>query len=188
MRMKKEIIFETREEFREWLENNGRTSGGIWLILGKTGTFKTVSAAEALEEALCFGWIDSTIVSIDEHKYRKYFSPRRKNSIWSEKNKGLVQKLTEERKMTKYGLQAVEQARENGEWYKERNRDIDESRIAGFENLIRDNEVAYRNFLSAAPSYKKQYIGYYYEAKSEEARKRRLVKIIDRLEQNKRLM
>lgn len=186
--MRKEIIFETKEDFREWLKDNCRISGGIWLILGKTDELKTVSAAEALEEALCFGWIDSTIVSIDEHKYRKYFSLRRKNSIWSEKNKGLVQKLIKERRMTEHGLMAVEQAKESGEWYKERNRDISEARKTEFENLIRGNDTAYRNFLSSAPSYKKQYMGYYYEAKSEETRKKRLDKIIDRLEQKKGLM
>lgn len=182
------MVFETREDFRKWLENNSRTSGGIWLILGKTDILKTVSATEALEEALCFGWIDSTIVSINEHKYRKYFSPRRKNSIWSEKNKGLVQKLIKEQKMTEHGLQTIEQAKDSGEWHKIRTNHIAESQKMEFESLIRHNEVAYQNFLSSAPSYKKQYVGYYYEAKSEEARKRRLDKIIDRLEQNKRLM
>lgn len=71
------MIFETREAFREWLRNNAQTSEGIWLVLGKTLKLKTLSAQEALEEALCFGWIDGLITSIDQHKYKKYFARRR---------------------------------------------------------------------------------------------------------------
>ena len=88
--METELIFATREDFQEWLKNYGQTNEGIWLLFGKTKTLKTLSAEEALEEALCFGWIDGLINSIDEHKYKKYFSKRRKGSKWSEKNKKIV--------------------------------------------------------------------------------------------------
>ena len=76
----KELIFETRALFREWLENAGTTSDGIWLVFAKTNTLKTLSAHEALEEALCFGWIDGQMQSINEDKYRKYFARRRENA------------------------------------------------------------------------------------------------------------
>ena len=85
--MKGELTFADRAAFRRWLEENGRTSAGVWLVFGKAGSAQTVKAGEALEEALCFGWIDGQMKAMDETTYRKYFSRRRENSKWSEKNK-----------------------------------------------------------------------------------------------------
>ena len=72
--------FAAREDFRAWLSENCLTSGGVWLLFGKPGGPKTIKAGEALEEALCFGWIDGQMQRIDDTAYRKYFSPRRENS------------------------------------------------------------------------------------------------------------
>lgn len=85
------LQFETRQEFRVWLTENVTTSEGVWLIFGKTKQVKTLKAGEALEEALCFGWIDGVMKKVDEHSYLKYFARRRKNSKWSEKTKKLWQ-------------------------------------------------------------------------------------------------
>ena len=111
----KELIFETRALFREWLENAGTTSDGIWLVFAKTNTLKTLSAHEALEEALCFGWIDGQMQSINEDKYRKYFARRREKSNWSDKNKELVRKLIQKGLMTPKGMEAVACAKQNGQ-------------------------------------------------------------------------
>ena len=78
--------FTDRESFRKWLSEHCLTSAGVWLLFGKPGGPKTVKAAEALEEALCFGWIDGQMQRIDDKTYRKYFSLRREDSKWSEKN------------------------------------------------------------------------------------------------------
>ncbi len=86
------LLFTSRDEFRNWLEENCLSSGGVWLLFGKSGGPKTIGANEALEEALCFGWIDGQMKSIDDNKYIKYYSSRRENSKWSEKNKSLVEK------------------------------------------------------------------------------------------------
>lgn len=88
-----QILFESRINFRNWLSNNCTTSNGIWLVFSKKASIKTLKASEALEEALCFGWIDGQMQSIDETKYLKYFSIRRKGSKWSDKNKNLVREL-----------------------------------------------------------------------------------------------
>lgn len=90
------LQFPTREEFRNWLSENYLSTDGIWLLFGKAGGPKTLKAGEALEEALCFGWIDGQMQSIDEKSYKKYFSQRRENSKWSEKNKALVKELEEQ--------------------------------------------------------------------------------------------
>ena len=80
------IGFSDRDEFRKWLNDHYLSSGGVWLLFGKAGGPKTIKAGEALEEALCFGWIDGQMQSIDDKTYKKYFSMRRTNSKWSEKN------------------------------------------------------------------------------------------------------
>lgn len=82
--------FADRKEFRAWLNEHCLSSAGIWLLFGKQDGPKTIKAAEALEEALCFGWIDGQMQSIDQKSYKKYFSLRRENSKWSEKNKALA--------------------------------------------------------------------------------------------------
>ena len=87
------LQFDSRAEFRKWLEDNCASSEGIWLLFGKTGGPKTIKAAEALEEALCFGWIDGQMQSIDTAKYKKYFARRTANSKWSDKNKKLVAEI-----------------------------------------------------------------------------------------------
>lgn len=72
--------FASRKEFREWLYEHCLSNEGIWLLFGKAGGPKTIKAGEALEEALCFGWIDGQMEKIDDKTYKKYFSLRRENS------------------------------------------------------------------------------------------------------------
>ncbi len=81
MKNAEQVRFASREEFREWLSENGQSVKSIWLVLGKKGGPTTISAQEALEEALCFGWIDGQIRSVDETVYIKYFAQRRKGSV-----------------------------------------------------------------------------------------------------------
>ena len=114
--MSEYLQFALRDEFRSWLKDNSQSSGGVWILFGKTCGPKTIKANEALEEALCFGWIDGQMQSIDEKSYIKYFSIRRKNSKWSDKNKTLVEKLEKQGIMTDYGREKIEEAKNNGQW------------------------------------------------------------------------
>jgi uncharacterized protein YdeI (YjbR/CyaY-like superfamily) len=111
-----EKMFKSREEFRKWLAENALSDNGIWLVFDKQKKSSSLSANEALEEALCFGWIDGQMESIDEKKYKKYFKQRRKDSNWSDKNKKLIEKLESQKIMTKYGKEKVKYAKENGFW------------------------------------------------------------------------
>ena len=88
------LRFKTREAFREWLSENCRRREGVWLEFGKTKEVETLSANDALLEALCFGWIDGVMKKMDDTSYKKYFAPRRAGSKWSQKNKALVQELS----------------------------------------------------------------------------------------------
>ncbi len=110
------LQFADRQEFRDWLYKNCLSDDGVWLLFGKSNGPKTLKAEEALEEALCFGWIDGQMQSIDEKIYKKYFSKRRPNSKWSEKNKALTAKLEEHKLMTDYGRQKINEAKQNGQW------------------------------------------------------------------------
>lgn len=114
------IEFENRDEFRKWLCEHCLSENGVWLLFGKAGGRKTIKADEALEEALCFGWIDGQMQSIDDKTYKKYFSARRANSKWSEKNKALAKILEDRGLMTDFGRSKIEQAKKNGGWDKEK--------------------------------------------------------------------
>ena len=109
-------VFEDRAAMRMWLSAQGKGSEGRWLVFGKSGGPTTVNAAEALEEALCHGWIDGQMKRIDDYAYVKYFAPRRRGSKWSARNRALVLKLIERGVVTQAGLDAVDSARADGSW------------------------------------------------------------------------
>ncbi|OUE24174.1 YdeI/OmpD-associated family protein [Clavibacter michiganensis] len=107
-----------RAAWRAWLDAHEGTSDGVWLVLAKKGTTDPTSLtyAEALDEALCSGWIDGQTASIDERIFRRRFTPRRKASLWSERNIGLVATLTAEGRMRPAGIREVERAQADGRW------------------------------------------------------------------------
>jgi uncharacterized protein YdeI (YjbR/CyaY-like superfamily) len=122
MKSKKEpviLTFRTKKALRNWLNKNYAKSEGIWLRLYKKNSgIKSVNHAQALDEALCFGWIDGQGKSYDEHSYLQKFSPRRKGSLWSRRNTENIERLTKEGKMHSAGLAEVEAAKADGRWEK----------------------------------------------------------------------
>ena len=176
--------FSTREEFREWLVENCLSKSGVWLLFGKAGGPKTIKAGEALEEALCFGWIDGQMQRIDEKTYKKYFSMRRKNSKWSEKNKALVEKLEQQGIMTDYGRAKIEEAKKNGQWDAPQKQEVTEDMIDSVAVLLKQYDPAYTNFLSMSLSVKKTYTRAYFDAKTDAGREKRLAWMVDRLNKN----
>lgn len=106
-----------REEWHAWLAGNHGSSPGLWLAIGKKGgTATNVTYGEAVEEAVAFGWIDSKAVSLDAHRFRQLFTPRKRGSGWSRSNKARVSRLLEEGRMQPAGLAAVETAKADGSW------------------------------------------------------------------------
>lgn len=183
------LEFSSREAFRAWLSEHCLTSGGVWLLFGKAGGPRTLKAGEALEEALCFGWIDGQMRRIDDTSYKKYFAPRREESKWSEKNKALVQKLEERGLMTGPGRKKVEEAKENGQWdAPDLMVAVAEEQVACLAALLEAYEPAFSNFQAMPPSVRKTYARAYYDAKTEAGREKRLGWIVDRLNQNLRPM
>lgn len=176
--------FASREEFRKWLSENCLSSAGIWILFGKSGGPKTIKASEALEEALCFGWIDGQMQSIDDKTYKKYFAMRREKSKWSEKNKALVQNLEERGLMTDFGRKKIEEAKKNGQWNAPKSAAVTEEQIACLSALLEKYEPAYTNFQAMSLSVKKTYTRAYFDAKTDAGREKRIAWMVDRLNKN----
>lgn len=176
--------FTSREEFRKWLYDNCLSNDGVWLIFGKMGGPKTIKAGEALEEALCFGWIDGQMQSIDDKTYKKYFSMRREKSKWSEKNKSLAKSLEERGLMTDFGRKKIDEAKKNGQWDAPKTPAITEEQIAFLSDLLKVYETAYSNFEAMPLSVKKTYTRAYFDAKTDAGREKRIAWMVDRLNKN----
>lgn len=182
------IKFASREEFRSWLSENCRSDAGVWLLFGKAGGPETVKASEALEEALCYGWIDGQMQSIDDKTYKKYFSKRRENSKWSEKNKALAEKLEQQGKMAGAGRKKIEEAKANGQWDAKKPPAVTEGQITALSKLLEEYEPAYTNFMSMPPSVKKTYTKAYLDAKTDAGRTKRFAWMVERLNKNRKPM
>ncbi len=182
--MSKVILFEERNDFRKWLERMDLNSEGVWLIFSKTKSIKTITANEALEEALCFGWIDGLIKSIDDEKYKKYFAPRRKGSKWSTKNKEIITKLIENNQIKKNGLLVIERSKKDGSWDIKDDNKITEEKFQIFESKISNSKEATVNYQKMPKSIRKQFVGLYFEPKNEDTKNKRLLELIKLLEKN----
>jgi uncharacterized protein YdeI (YjbR/CyaY-like superfamily) len=114
-----ELFFETPAEWRDWLEQNHSLEKGVWLRFYKKGSgVVSLNYSGALDEALCFGWIDGQSKSIDESSYLQKFTPRRARSIWSKRNIEHIARLIAEGKMKPSGLKEAEAAKTDGRWQK----------------------------------------------------------------------
>ncbi len=182
--MSEMMEFSNREEFRKWLCEHCLSEDGVWLLFGKSGGPKTIKAADALEEALCFGWIDGQMKSIDDKAYKKYFSMRRAKSKWSEKNKTLVKSLEERGLMTEHGRKKIEEAKKNGQWDAPKPMPVTEEQIACLSSLLEGYEPAFTNFEAMSLSVKKTYARAYFDAKTESGREKRIAWMVGRLNQN----
>src|SRR5688572_18570621 len=98
----------SRQEWRQWLQKNHRKKQSVWLIYYKKKTnISTITRSDTLDEALCFGWIDSTARPIDDEKFMQLYTRRKTNSVWSKINKGKVQQLINEGLMTQAGYESI---------------------------------------------------------------------------------
>ncbi|MFC2025340.1 YdeI family protein [Chloroflexota bacterium] len=181
------LLFSSSLQWRKWLEQNHDSVKAVWLIHYKKNIGKrSVSYDDALEEALCFGWIDSIMKSIDDEKFILKYSPRKTKSIWSKRNKEKAEKLIKVGKMTNAGLIKIEEAKNNGFWdnaYTNKDRDeIPED----LNNALLQNKDAWEYFHNFANSYWNMYIGWVNSAKTEQTRKRRITEVVKRSRLNKK--
>ena len=174
-----------RQEWRKWLERNYHTSFGIWLIYYKVKSGKpSVQYSEAVKEALCFGWIDSKVKSLDEERYMQVFTPRKPKSVWSKLNKQYIEELTAQGLMTEAGFEKIEKAKQNGSWYK---LDAIEALIipVDLNQALAANETANKYFELFSNSSKKNILSWVENAKRPETRLKRIEQTIISATQNK---
>jgi uncharacterized protein YdeI (YjbR/CyaY-like superfamily) len=186
--MTEQLVFSDREEFRRWLHKNHGASQGVWVVFSKTKGLKTLKPDDALEEALCFGWIDGQIKSLGDERYLKKFTPRSKDSRWSEVNKTLAARLIASGKMTEHGLRVIDQAKSRGVWDTPKREPTTDAQVETLIKALQGADLALANFLKMPPSVRRTYTAAYLDAKKEETRARRLEWIIGRLNENKRPM
>ena len=117
MKEKELHYFKNTSAWREWLHDNHDSSTGVFLILYKINSpFESMRWEEAVQVAICYGWIDSTVKNIDEHSRKQLFTPRKHKSVWSKLNKTYIEKLIADNLMHESGLCKIEAAKQNGSW------------------------------------------------------------------------
>lgn len=181
------LYVKDRNEWRSWLEKNYDSKSEIWLIYYKKHSSKPrIPYDDAVEEALCFGWIDSLVKTIDDEKYMQKYTPRKKNSVWSEYNVKRCEKMIKEGKMTNAGLVLIEEAKKNGKW---QNAYISKKLFEmprSLEDALKKDKTAWENFNNFAPSYKNNYIHWVASAKREETKEKRIIEVVKRAALNQK--
>ncbi len=175
-----EIFYPTSQTaWRKWLEENHLSKQSVWLVYyAKSSEKPSITWSDAVDEALCFGWIDSKKIKIDEETSHQFFSKRKPKSTWSKINKEKVQQLIENGLMTQAGLDSIETAKQNGSW----------TILDEVEKLIipDDLEKAFKNhrgskdyFLSLSKSIRKIMLSSLVLARRPETRQKRIVEIVE---------
>jgi len=169
----------SRQEWRRWLKENHSLKQSVWLVCyKKKSNVPTITYSDAVDEALCFGWIDSTRKSLDNETFMQFFCKRKPTSVWSKINKGKVQRLIYEGLITQAGHQSIETAKQNGSW----------TILDDVEELIipKDLEKEFKSkpgskdfFLSLSKSVKKAILQWLVLAKQQETRQKRISEIAE---------
>jgi len=164
----------TRKEWRKWLEKNSQTDKSVWLIIyHKTSDTKSVYYEEAVEEAICFGWIDSIAHKRDEESKYQFFAVRKPKSNWSKANRERAVKMIEQGLMTSSGQRLIDLAKQTGTW--EALVDVQNSVIPDdLQALLNKNKTALKNFLAFPPSSKRIILEWILNAKKPETRQKRI--------------
>lgn len=185
----KQLYIPDRKIWREWLtKNHKREEKGIWLIFYKKATDKsTLNYDDAVEEALCFGWIDSIIKKINDEKYVRKFTPRKPGSKWSQLNKKRIDKMIKQGLMTEAGMEKIQQAKKTGVWKKSDRASISFEMPKELADTLAKNKKAKEFFEQLAPTYQKHFIGWITTAKRPETKKKRIAESIALLKQGKKL-
>ncbi|WP_129113589.1 YdeI/OmpD-associated family protein [Halegenticoccus tardaugens] len=181
------IFFETREAFRDWLEEHHDTRDELWVGYYKADAEQSgIGYDKSVEEAICFGWIDGLINGIDDETYKRRFTPRKPDSKWSKKNKERVKAMMDAGKMTPAGMELVEAAKESGEW-EEAYRLADDHEIPDeLESALRKNDTAWEHFQAFSNTDQHAFIALVEAAKTAETKQKRIERTVELAEQDLR--
>ena len=182
-----ELYFPARSQWRKWLlKNHATTPGGVYLIFYRVDSpHPSMRWEEAVQEALCFGWIDSTVKKIDDERRRQIFCPRKKKGTWSKVNKGHIEELERDGLMHESGRAVIEAAKHDGSWF---SLDAVEAGIVPNElkKAFEANPEAFENFRNFTKGQRKSYLYWLQQAKREETRKKRIAEIVKCCAENKK--
>ncbi len=182
------VTARSRAEWRAWLATNHKTSPGVWLVIHKKNNPEpSVTYVEAVEEALCFGWIDSRTNPLDETRFRQIFTPRKPTSVWARSNKERVARLIEQGLMTPAGLAVIEVAKQNGTWTAYEAIDALEM-PKDFGIALAANPAAQAHWDGFAASVKKGILYFIQSAKRPETRAKRIARTVELAAQGIRVM
>lgn len=177
----KTLYATSREKWRAWLEKNHDVEKEIWLVHYKKHTGKaSIPYNYAVEEAICFGWIDTTVKKLDDERFARKFTPRKSRSKWNKVNIERAEKMIKAGRMTGIGLAKFKERVEYDETVMSLELPSD------LEKALKARKSAWKNFNALAPSYRKYAIYYITDAKREETRRRRIRKVVRLAEGNKR--
>jgi len=180
----KTFYAKTQKEWRNWLEKNHRSEKAVWLIFYKKGSgTQSTNYAETLEDALCFGWIDSKANKRDDESYYQYFAKRKPESNWSKVNKEKVAKLIEKGLMTPAGFESIETAKQNGTW--SALDEVEELIIPPDLKLLFDkNKTASDYWEKFSRSAKRAILEWILNAKRPETRQKRITETVELAQKN----
>jgi uncharacterized protein YdeI (YjbR/CyaY-like superfamily) len=172
--------FTDPDAWRAWLDEHHATNHDAWLLISrKASSTQYIRLEDAVEEALCFGWIQGALKPIDKHTYALRFSPRTPKSIWSVNNQKRVEKLIQEGRMTHAGLEKISVARDSGEWEAAILREDVSSVPDDLVQELEENDV-WMVFENWPSSQKKQYLYWLESAKRPETREKRVKAIVEK--------
>ncbi|BAZ17117.1 hypothetical protein NIES4071_89950 [Calothrix sp. NIES-4071] len=179
------VYAQDRQQWRLWLEKNYDISIGIWLIYYKVKSGKpSIKYNEAVKEALCFGWIDSKVKTLDKERYMQIFTPRKSKSVWSKLNKQYIEELIETGLMTEAGIKKIEAAKQDGSWT---SLDAIEALLIppDLQQALEASDAATKYFAGFSNTSKKNILQWIKSAKRPETRLKRIEQTIISASQNK---
>ena len=187
--MENSLFFTNREDWRFWLKENYDKENHVWLTLFKKKFQKKgMTLKDAVEEAICFGWIDGKLKRMDNERFILRFSPRKAKSVWSKINKERAQRLIKSGRMTEAGLVKIEVAKKNGLWQSAYTNKIKEDIPLDLKEALMKEKKSWENFQKFANSYRNMYIGWINSAKTAETRIKRIKKVVKQSLLNKKMV
>jgi len=185
----KTVEVKDRAAWRAWLAANHDTETEIWLVYYKKASGQpSLDYGETVEEALCYGWVDSIIKKLDEERYVRKFTPRKDDSQWSPSNIRRVEKMIQAGLMTEFGMQKVTAAKQGGQWEQPVQKPVLDFDIPEeLSDALSKNPAAKRTFENLAPTYQKQYLGWIITAKRAETRAKRIQESVKLLAKGEKL-
>lgn len=187
--MEHALSFTNREDWRLWLKENHDKKTYVWLKLYKKKFRKKgMTLQDAVEEAICFGWIDGKLKRVDTEKFILRFSSRKAKSVWSKINKERAKRLMKSGRMTDAGLVKIQEAKNSGFWESAYTNRTKEDIPLDLKEALMKERTAWVNFQRFANSYRNMYIGWVNGAKTSETRIKRIKKVVEQSLLNKKLV